>query len=93
VAQASQRAHAFADHTAGAPAAIACLLDTLPELTCLLRFPREHWTRIRHTNLVGWTFGKTRRRVKVIGRLPEERSCLSLVWAMLDRASRGGAGS
>jgi hypothetical protein len=38
------------------------------------------------------TFGETRRRVKVIGRLPGERTCLSLVWAVLDRASRGWRG-
>ena len=38
------------------------------------------------------TFGETRRRVKVIGRLPGETSCLSLVWAVLDRASRGWHG-
>jgi hypothetical protein len=30
-----------------------------------------------------------RRRVQVIGRLTGGRSCLSLVWAVLDRASRG----
>jgi putative transposase len=35
---------------------------------------------------------ESRRRVKVIGRLPGERSCLSLVWAVLDRASRGWHG-
>jgi putative transposase len=58
----------------------------------LLRFPREHWARIRHTNLIERTFGETRRRVKVIGRLPGERSCLSLVWAVLDRAWRGWRG-
>jgi putative transposase len=28
----------------------------------------------------------------MIGRLPGERSCLSLVWAVLDRASRGWRG-
>jgi hypothetical protein len=28
----------------------------------------------------------------VIGRLPGETSCLSLVWAVLDRASRGRGG-
>ena len=44
------------------------------------------------TNLIERTFGETRRRVKVIGRLPGERSCLSLVWAVLDRASRGWRG-
>jgi putative transposase len=38
------------------------------------------------------TFGETRRRIKVIGRLPGERSCLGLVWAVLDRASRGWRG-
>jgi putative transposase len=93
VAQARQRAHAFADRYQGRyPAAVACLLETLPELTCFLRFPREHWARIRHTNLIERTFGETRRRVKVIGRLPGERSCLSLVWAVLDRASRGWRG-
>lgn len=27
-----------------------------------------------------------------MGRLPGERSCLSLVWAVLDRASRGWRG-
>jgi transposase-like protein len=27
------------------------------------------------------TFGETRRQVKVIGRLPGETSCVSLVWA------------
>jgi putative transposase len=30
--------------------------------------------------------------VKVIGRLPGEQSCLSLVWAVLDRASAGWRG-
>jgi hypothetical protein len=38
------------------------------------------------------TFGETRRRTKVIGRLPGETSCLGLVWAVLDRASRGWRG-
>jgi transposase-like protein len=36
--------------------------------------------------------GETRRRGKVIGRLPGEQSCLSLVWAVLDRASKGWRG-
>jgi hypothetical protein len=31
-------------------------------------------------------------RVKVIGRLPGEASCVNLVWAVLDRASRGWRG-
>ena len=57
-----------------------------------MAFPADHWERIRHSNFIERTFGETRRRVKVIGRLPGERSCLSLIWAVLDRASRGWRG-
>jgi putative transposase len=93
LAEARRRAEAFAARWgAQYPGAVACVLDTLPELTTHLRFPREHWSRIRHSNLIERTFGETRRRTKVIGRLPGERSCLSLVWAVLDRASRGWRG-
>jgi hypothetical protein len=93
VDEARRRAEAFADRYGKRyPAAVAGLLDSLPELTTFLRLPREHWQRIRHTNLIERTFGETRRRIKVIGRLPGERSCLSLVWAVLDRASRGWRG-
>jgi putative transposase len=93
VDQATRRAQRFAARYQGVyPAAIACLTSTLEELTVHLRFPREHWPRIRHTNLLERTFGETRRRTKVIGRLPGERSCLTLVWAVLDRASKGWRG-
>lgn len=74
------------------PAAVKCLLTDREQLTSYLRFPREHHRRIRHSNFIERTFGETRRRVKVIGRLPGETSCLSLVWAVLDRASRGWRG-
>ena len=93
VAEARRRAAAFeAKWQARYPGAVACVTGDLDTLTVHLRFPREHWRRIRHTNLIERTFGETRRRVKVIGRLPGERSCLSLVWAVLDRASRGWRG-
>ena len=74
------------------PSAVACLNDDLTSLFAHLRFPVEHHKRIRHSNFIERTFGETRRRVKVIGRLPGERSCLGLVWAVLDRASRGWRG-
>ena len=88
-----QRIQAFAAayHTAY-PAAVRALLADRQALTAYLRFPREHWHRIRHSNFIERTFGETRRRVKVIGRLPGETSCVSLVWAVLDRASRGWRG-
>ena len=74
------------------PAAVRCLIDDRESLTVYLRFPREHWNRVRHSNFIERTFGETRRRVKVIGRRPSEHSCLSLVWAVLDRASAGWRG-
>ena len=74
------------------PSAVACLSDDLTSLFSYLRFPVEHHKRICHSNFIERTFGETRRRVKVIGRLPGETSCLSLVWAVLDRASKGWRG-
>jgi transposase-like protein len=93
VAEATRRAKAFADrYTKLYPAAVKCLLEGFETLTVHLRFPREHWKRTRHSNFIERTFGETRRRTKVIGRLPGESSCVSLVWAVLDRASRGWRG-
>jgi transposase-like protein len=93
LAEATRRANAFAARWGTLyPAAVACLTEDLEHLTTYLRFPAEHWRRIRHSNFIERTFGESRRRVKVIGRLPGERSCLSLVWAVLDRASRGWRG-
>jgi hypothetical protein len=51
VDEAVRRAQAFAaryEHVY--PAAVACLVSTLDELTVHLRFPAEHWQRIRHTD-------------------------------------------
>ncbi|MGN9847553.1 IS256 family transposase [Nonomuraea sp. H19] len=88
-----RRIDAFADTWGGRyPAAIKCLLTDRQSLTTYLRFPIEHHKRIRHSNFIERTFGETRRRVKVIGRFPGETSCVSLVWAVLDRAARGWRG-
>jgi putative transposase len=93
VAEARRRAKRFiAKWQPLYPAAVACVQDNLEALVVHLLFPAEHHKRIRHSNLIERTFGETRRRVKVIGRLPGEQSCLSLVWAVLDRASKGWRG-
>ena len=93
VAEATRRAKTFAARYAKLyPAAVKCLLAEFETLTVHLRFPREHWKRVRHSNFIERTFGETRRRTKVIGRLPGESSCVSLVWAVLDRASRAWRG-
>ena len=43
-------------------------------------------------NFIERSFGETKRRTKVIGRFPGETSAISLVWAVLDRASAGWRG-
>lgn len=93
VAEARRRIDTFASTWGGAyPAAVACVTGDIEVLVAHLHHPRAHWGRIRHTNLIERTFGETRRRVKVIGRLPGERSALSLLWAVLDRAAGGWRG-
>ncbi len=74
------------------PAAVTSLLTDRSSLTAYLRFPTEHHKRIRHSNFIERTYGETRRRVKVIGRLPGETSCISLAFAILDRAASGWRG-
>ena len=74
------------------PAAMRILLTDKAGLTAYLRFPVEHHGRVRHSNFIERSFGETKRRTKVIGRFPGETSAVSLVWAVLDRASAGWRG-
>ena len=74
------------------PSAVECLVKDFSSLTPHLHFPVEHRERVRHTNLLERTFGESRRQTKVIGRLPGEQSCLSSVWAVLDRTSHAWRG-
>jgi transposase-like protein len=93
IAVVRSRADRFVDtYVKRFPSAVDCLTADFASLTTYLRFPPGHHARIRHSNFIERTFGETRRRVKVIGRLPGERTCLGLVWAVLDRASRGWRG-
>jgi hypothetical protein len=77
VAKAARYHRGFASRLFGAHVTMTNALESL----VIASFVR---TSVRH--------GETRRRMKVIGRLPGETSCLILVWAVLDRASRGWRG-
>ena len=46
------------------PAAVRCLLDDRDSLTVYLRFPRQHWTRVRHSNFI-WVNRPRRWRLAV----------------------------
>jgi len=71
---------------------MAVIERDLHELVEHLRFPSDHRKRIRSTNLLERTFVEVRRRTKIIGRFPGETSALSLIWAVLELASRGWRG-
>jgi transposase-like protein len=80
--------------TTGAPTRRRCapIDEHVDELVTHLRFPLEHRKRTRSTNLLEHTLVEVRRRTKIIGRFPGETSALSLIWAVLELASRGWRG-
>lgn len=69
------------------PSAMECLAEGLEEVLCVLKFPAMHRKSIRSTNLLERLLGESKRRTKVIPRFPTEKSCLSLVYAVLIDAS------
>ena len=69
-----------------------CLATDLEEVLTALRFPESHRKRIRTTNLLERLFGEGRRRSKVIPRFMNERSGLSLMFAVLIDASASWRG-
>src|ERR671924_1497437 len=80
------------DYRRAYPSAMRVIDDHVDELVAHLRFPLEHRKRTRSTNLLERTFVEVRRRTKIIGRFPGETSALSLIWAVLELASRGWRG-
>lgn len=74
------------------PEAMKCLATDLGEVLTALRFPESHRKRIRTTNLLERLFGEGRRRSKVIPRFMNERSGLSLMFAVLIDASASWRG-
>jgi transposase-like protein len=74
------------------PEAMKCLATGLEECLTALRFPETHRKRIRTTNLLERLFGEGQRRSKVIPQFMNERSGLSLMFAVLVDASAGWRG-
>ncbi len=66
------------------PSACEVLGTDLADCLTFFRFPPQHWKRLRTSNSLERTFREVRRRTRVVGRFPTERSALSLVWAVLD---------
>jgi transposase-like protein len=57
--------------------------ESVEETLCYMRFPSEHWRRIRTTNPLERIMREIRRRTRVVGAFPDGRSALMLVAARL----------
>lgn len=60
-------------------------LDDFDACLTFYRFPEVHWKRIRTSNVIERAFREVRRRTDVIGRFPNERSALVVVFATLEQ--------
>lgn len=63
--------------------AAAVVEDGIEETLSYMRFPREHWTRIRTNNMLERIMREIRRRTRVVGAFPDGQSALMLVAARL----------
>ncbi|MEQ9379871.1 MAG: IS256 family transposase [Pirellulales bacterium] len=57
--------------------------EGLEETLSYMRFPREHWLRIRTNNMLERIMREIRRRTRVVGAFPDGQSALMLVAARL----------
>jgi transposase-like protein len=69
------------------PEACRCLLDDAEASLNHLEVPQRHQQYVRTSNLAERAFVEERRRTKVIPHLPDERSLVQLVFAVLIRVS------
>jgi len=63
--------------------AAAIVEEGVEETLSYMRFPREHWTRIRTNNMLERIMREIRRRTRVVGAFPDGQSALMLVAARL----------
>ena len=63
------------------------------ETLTYMRFPREHWRRIRKNNAIERLNREIRRRTRVVGMFPDGKSALMLVTARLKYVAESERGS
>lgn len=66
------------------PAACETLARDIEDCLTFYEFPQAHWKRIRTSNVIERAFREVRRRTRVVGRFPNERSALVLIWASVE---------
>ncbi|HMN69958.1 MAG TPA: IS256 family transposase [Bdellovibrionales bacterium] len=64
------------------PTAFERLMADLDQCLVFYLFPANHWKRIRTSNKLERLNKEIKRRLKVLGRHPDEHGCLSLIYAV-----------
>ena len=64
------------------PTATDKLMTDLDQCLTFYLFPANHWRRMRTANKIERLNRELKRRIKVIGRHPDEGGCLSLIYAV-----------
>jgi putative transposase len=65
-----------------ASGAVECLEKDLEAVLTFYLFPKEHWIRIRTTNIIERAFKEFRRRTRAMDSFPNEECCLRCVYAI-----------
>ncbi len=65
---------------------------SIEESLTYMRFPREHWMKIRSNNVIERLNREIRRRTRVVGTFPDGNSALMLVCARLRHVESSGWG-
>lgn len=67
------------------PTACETLCRDIDDCLTFYLFPEAHWKRIRTSNVIERAFKEVRRRTRVVGRFPNEKSALVLMWASMEQ--------
>jgi putative transposase len=65
------------------PRAVACLEKDLDQMFSFFEMPEAHWSMVRTTNAIERAFREIRRRTKVIGAFPGDRSIERVMYGVI----------
>ena len=65
-----------------APNAVHCLEKDLEELLSFFAAPKNHWIRVRTTNIIERSFREVRRRTRVFSCFSNKESCERIIYAI-----------
>jgi putative transposase len=76
------------DHAKTYPTAFERLMTDLDQCLVFYIFPTNHWKRVRTSNKLERLNKEIKRRLKVVGRHPDEHGCLSLIYAVSQKYAK-----